>query len=89
MRTKPAVRKSPRGKSTIDKPSPAKSSREKVQAHRARMRRRGMKLVQIWVPDPSSPHFAEEARRQARLLAKSPLEKEDQAFVDAMSEWKP
>ena len=67
----------------------AKSSREKVKAHRERMRRRGMKLIQIWVPDPKSPYFAAEARRQARLIAESPYEKEDQAFIDAVSEWKP
>ena len=29
----------------------AASSREKVQDHRARMRAKGMKLVQLWVPD--------------------------------------
>jgi hypothetical protein len=53
------------------------------------MRKRGMKLIQIWVPDPKSPYFAAEARRQARLIAQSPYEKEDQAFIDSTSEWKP
>src|ERR1700694_5764254 len=66
-----------------------KSSREKVRAYRARMRRKGMKLIQIWVPDPKSPYFPAEARRQARLIANSPHEKEDQAFIDSISEWKP
>jgi hypothetical protein len=65
----------------------SKSSREKVRAYRERMRRRGMKLIQIWVPDPSSPFFAAEARRQSRLLAESPQEKEDQAFVDSITDW--
>ena len=67
----------------------SKSSREKVRAYRERMRRRGMKLIQIWVPDPKSPYFIAEARRQARLIAESPYEKEDQAFIDSVSEWKP
>ncbi|HEY2183724.1 MAG TPA: antitoxin MazE family protein, partial [Xanthobacteraceae bacterium] len=66
-----------------------KSSREKVKAYRERMRRRGMKLIQIWVPDPESPYFFAEARRQARLIAESPHEKDDQAFIDSISEWKP
>ena len=66
-----------------------KSSREKVKAYRERMRKRGMKLIQIWVPDPKSPYFFAEARRQARLIANSPHEKEDQAFIDSISEWKP
>jgi Antitoxin MazE-like len=65
----------------------SKSSREKVRAYRERMRRRGMKLIQIWVPDPKSPYFAAEARRQSRLLAESPHEKEDQAFIDSITDW--
>ena len=64
-----------------------KSSREKVRAYRARMRRKGMKLIQIWVPDPKSPYFAAEARRQSRLIANSPSEKEDQAFIDSITDW--
>jgi hypothetical protein len=63
----------------------AKSSAAKVRAHRARMRARGMKLVQIWVPDPTAPGFDAEARRQSRLVAESPQAAEDQAFVDAIS----
>jgi hypothetical protein len=53
------------------------------------MRKRGMKLIQIWVPDPEPPYFAAEARRQARFIAGSPHEKEDQTFIDSLSEWKP
>jgi hypothetical protein len=64
-----------------------KSSREKVKAYRERMRRRGMKLIQIWVPDPKSPYFAAEARRQSRLIAESPYEKDDQAFIDSVTDW--
>jgi Protein of unknown function (DUF3018) len=51
------------------------------------MRKRGMKLVQVWVPDPKSPYFFAEARRQARLIAESPSEKDDQAFIDSISDW--
>jgi hypothetical protein len=65
----------------------AKSSRERVRAYRERMRKRGMKLVQVWVPDPKSPYFFAEARRQARLIAESPSEKDDQAFIDSISDW--
>jgi len=51
------------------------------------MRAKGMKLVQYWVPDVSSPSFKAEARRQSLLVAASPHEAEDQAFVDAISEF--
>lgn len=76
---------SARGQKRPTKPS---SSKEKVRAHRERMRKSGMKLIQIWVPDPHSPAFKKEARRQARLVANSPMEKEDQAFMDAISWFK-
>jgi Protein of unknown function (DUF3018) len=64
-----------------------KSSREKVNAFRERMRSRGMKLVQLWVPDPGSPHFRGEASRQARALATSPHEKDEQEFIDSVADW--
>ena len=67
--------------------SPA-SSRKKVQDYRARMRAKGMKLVQFWVPDVNSPEFKAEARRDSRLIANSPYEADDQAFVDSISEFK-
>ncbi len=62
-------------------------SREKVRAHRARLRQRGLRPIQIWVPDVRSRTFVREARRQARLLSASAFEREDQEFVDAVSEW--
>ena len=64
-----------------------KSSREKVRAHRARLRRQGLRPVQIWLPDTRSPKFAAEARRQSRAIANSPTEADDQAFVSALAEW--
>ena len=63
------------------------SSRKKVQAHRQRLRKQGLRPVQIWVPDVRSKAFVREAHRQSRLIAESAQEKDDQAFVDAISEW--
>ena len=60
-------------------------SRERVKAHRRRMREQGMRLVQIWVPDTRSPEFAAEAARQSKLIAASPQEADDQAFIDSVS----
>ena len=61
-------------------------SREKVRAHRERLRKQGLRPIQIWVPDVRSPAFKSEARRQSRLIARSEYEKEDQAFVDSVSD---
>lgn len=59
--------------------------RQRVADHRARLRRQGLRPVQIWVPDVRAPEFAEEAHRQSALTASSPQAAEDQAFVDAIS----
>ncbi len=63
------------------------TSREKVRAHRARLRKRGLRPVQIWVPDVRSKAFTHAAHRQSLAVAKSPRAKEDQEFVDAISAW--
>ena len=63
------------------------SSRDKVKRHRERLRRQGLRPIQMWVPDVRSRSFVREAHRQALLVARSAHEPADQAFVDAMSEW--
>lgn len=63
------------------------SVRRRVADHRARLRRQGLRPVQIWVPDVKAPGFAAEAHRQSALAAASPYEVQDQAFVDAISEF--
>jgi len=63
-----------------------KSSRDKVRAHRKRLREQGLRPLQIWVPDTNSPAFKKEAHRQSHAVARSPQEKEDQDFIDAISD---
>lgn len=64
-------------------------SRDKVRAHRERLRRRGLRPIQIWVPDVRSRRFVHQAHRQSLLVANETLEREEQNFVDAISEWPP
>jgi Antitoxin MazE-like len=64
-----------------------KSSRDKVRAHREKLRRQGLRPIQIWVPDVRSPEFAAEAHRQSLAVANSPQEKEDQEFINAITDW--
>lgn len=64
----------------------AKPSRDKVRAHRDRLRRQGLRPIQIWVPDVRSPAFAAEAHRQSLAVARSPHAEEDQEFIDAISD---
>lgn len=69
-------------------PSTVRStSRDKVRAHRTRLRDQGLRPVQIWVADVRSRAFARAAHRQSLAVAKSPHAEDDQAFVDAISAW--
>jgi hypothetical protein len=61
--------------------------REKVRAYRERLRRRGLRPIQIWVPDVRSPSFKGQAHRQSLAVAKSPHAEADQDFIDAVSVW--
>ena len=61
-------------------------SRDKVRAHRERLRRQGLRPIQIWVPDVRSPAFEAEAHRQSLAVAQSEHDAEDQAFIDAISD---
>jgi len=64
-----------------------KSSRVKVREHRERLRALGLRPIQIWVPDVRAPSFQSEAHRQSLAVAASPQAGEDQAFIDAVSDW--
>jgi hypothetical protein len=64
-----------------------KSSRGKVSAYRKRMRAKGLRLVQMWLPDTRTPKFAEQAHRASLAIANSPTEADDQAFIDSVQWW--
>jgi hypothetical protein len=57
-----------------------------VRAHRERLRRQGLRPIQIWVPDVRSRAFKAQAHRQSLAIAESALAEDDQQFVDAVSE---
>ena len=63
------------------------ASRDKVRAHRARLRKQGLRPVQSWVPDLRSMAFAHAAHRQSLAVARSPHAQVDHEFVDAISAW--
>jgi hypothetical protein len=64
-----------------------KPTRVKVREHRDRLRAQGLRPIQIWVPDVRAPSFRSEAHRQSLAVATSPQAGEDQAFIDAVSDW--
>lgn len=68
-------------------PSSSKPVRVKVREHRDRLRAQGLRPIQIWVPDVRAASFREQAHRQSRAVAASAHAREDQAFIDAVSDW--
>jgi len=62
------------------------TSKDRVATHRIRLRRQGLRPVQLWVPDIRSPAFRAEARRQSLLVASSAGEADDQSFIDAIAD---
>jgi hypothetical protein len=59
--------------------------RERVGEYRRRMRERGLRPLQVWVPDVRTEAFAAEAHRQASLIAQADETSDDQDFVEAVS----
>lgn len=54
--------------------------------YRTRMRARGLRPLQVWVPDMRSVEFVEQAHDQSEAVSASPTEELDQSFVDSISE---
>ncbi len=50
-------------------------------------REQDLRPIQIWVPDVRSPAFRSEAHRQSAAIAGSAHAREDQAFIDAVTDW--
>jgi hypothetical protein len=69
----------------MKKPSRASPSQVKVRRHRDRLRRQGLRPIQIWVPDVRALPFRAEAHRQSLAVAASTHAQEDQRFIDAVS----
>ena len=63
-----------------------KAAREKVRAHRQRLREQGLRPIQFWLPDVRSPAFKAEAHRQSLAVARSAHARDDQDYVDAVSD---
>ena len=70
-------------------PTPAPTA-ERVRKRRDALRAAGLRPVQIWVPDTRRPGFANECRRQSRLVAEADIHNADLGgFLDTgLPEWK-
>lgn len=60
------------------------SPTEKARRYRERMRRKGLRPVQIWIPDITSPDIAREVRRQSLLVSRG-APPEEAEMLDALA----
>lgn len=58
---------------------------QRVSNYRARMRARGFRPVQMWVPDMRKEASLRQARRQSVLVAEMDRRADDQDFIEAVS----
>ena len=65
-------------------PSP---SSDKFKRYRARLRARGLRQIQLWVPDISSPGFQQEMARQIRETENMPEENEALDLIEQAGDW--
>jgi hypothetical protein len=72
---------------TREKKMQKQSVKERVSTYRSRQRAAGFKSVQIWVPDPKAPGFAEECRRQSLMVADDPEEMRDLETLAEIADW--
>ena len=59
--------------------------KDRVGAHRERMREQGFRLVQVWVPDVRSENFAREAHQQSVAVGAADRRSDDQEFIESVS----
>jgi hypothetical protein len=59
--------------------------RERARAYRARMRAKGLRPVQHWAPNTTSPEFIERARRECEALRNNPREAEILDEIEAFA----
>ena len=63
-----------------------KTPTEKMKDYRERMRERGLRPIQIWVPDTRTKDFAKEAQRQSLLVSNLASETEALDFIEAVAD---
>jgi hypothetical protein len=60
----------------------------RMSAYRARLRKQGLKPVQLWLYDAKSKAFRDEIRRQCLAIAKDdPAGREMDTWIEATYEW--
>lgn len=60
-----------------------KSAKHKMSDYRDRMRAKGLRPIQVWVPDLRDPERVERLRAEVRFLRDHPSSRDGNRFLDA------
>ena len=61
--------------------------RNRFKRYRDNKRRRGMRLLRLWVPDPHAPGFTAEADRQAAIINGATDAADVMNFIAQAADW--
>ena len=62
-------------------------SPEKFRRYRARLKARGLRQVQLWVPDTTNPEFPLQIERQLRRVEDTSEDLESLDFISNVADW--
>ena len=62
-------------------------SPEKFRRYRSRLKARGLRQIQLWVPDTTRPEFPALIERQLRCVKAGEEDREALDFIDAVADW--
>lgn len=60
---------------------------DKFRRYRERLKARGMRQIQLWVPDTTDPLFPGELRRQLTLIENTNDDRETLEFIEKTADW--
>lgn len=59
----------------------------RVRQHRARLRAKGLRPIQLWVPDTRTAEFQQRAHDVSRRISESSGAEADQSLIDEISDY--
>lgn len=63
------------------------STKDRVARHRAALREKGLRPIQIWVPDTRAEGFAEQAHRESVIAAADLQTRAVHDFIEDVTDW--
>ena len=74
--------------SMIEKTMPSRpQSPDKFRRYRTRLKARGLRQIQLWVPDTTSPDFHSRIEQQVKLIESTRDDRESLDYIEEVADW--